>query len=172
MAARSTAGIVGVLVALALLGPGASLAAAGPKVTVLGQEDQLLAVFKTAKCKKGKKYATGSNFFADATSTNGRYELTVSIYRGFTGFHRYDLTLDPNANPTLRFSEVGEYASGGYSNEFVPPFPVPGFGQVNFSPGGKRMGVGFGPAMWSRDASDAVVVAGGLECRYAKRPKR
>jgi hypothetical protein len=169
MAARTLLGLTAAVLALTLTAPAAL--AAQPKVTVLGEDDAVLAIFKTAKCKKGRTTKAGTNFFADAVSTNGRYELTVDIFLGFTGFHKYDLTLDPEANPVLRFSEKGEYQSGGYSNEFVPPFPVPGFGQIKFSSNGKRMGVGFGPAMWSRDASSAVVVAGGLECRYAKKKR-
>ena len=168
MLARTPIAILAALLALTLLATPAL--AAQPKVTVLGEEETLLATFKTAKCRKGKKASSGSNFFLDAISTDGKYELTASFYGGtFTGFHKYDLQLDPDASPTLRFSEKGEYRSGGYSNEFVPPYPVPGFGQINFSRDGKRVGLGFGPAMWNRDASSAVVLAGGLECRYPKK---
>lgn len=167
MAARSIFGLVAALVALTLMTPVAL--GAQPKVTVIGEDNAVLAVFKTAKCKQGKKTKAGTNFFADAVSTNGKFELTVDIFSDFSGFHKYDLALGADANPVLRFSEKGETLSGGYSNEFVPPFPVPGAGQINFTPNGKRMGVGFGPAMWNRDASSAVVLAGALECRYAKR---
>jgi hypothetical protein len=158
-----------VALALALAIPPLA-AAAGSKVTVFGQESEVRAIFKTGKCSKGKKQAgKGATFYIDSVSTNGKYELTATIFQSFTGFHKYDLVLDPNPTAYLRFSEKGEYASGGYSNEFVPPYPVPGFGQINFSSNGKQVGLGFGPAMWNRDASDAVVLAGGLECRYPKK---
>lgn len=135
---------------------------------MIGEDNAVLATFTVAKCKKSTRNKTTS-FFADAVSTDRKYELSVDIFRAFTGFHKYDLTLDAEANPILRFNPVGDYRGGVYSNTFVPSHPVPGFGRVNFSSNGKRMGVGFGPAMWSRDTSRAVVVAGGLECRYPKR---
>jgi hypothetical protein len=165
MALKMKLGAAGLMVALALLVPSAA-AASVPGVTVIGENDQVLAKFTTAKCLKGT--TRNGSFFAKATSTNGQYELAVEILFAFTGFHKYDLSLEPDPTPYLRFSTKGD--PSGYSNEFVPPFPVPGFGQINFSSNGKRMGVGFGPAMWNRDASGAVVLAGGLECRY--KPKR
>jgi hypothetical protein len=170
MAARKLVALAGALAALALIAPSVALAGSFPGVTVIGQENEVLAIFKTAKCTKGKPKKAGVSFYADSTSTNGEYELLAAIVLGFTGFHKYDLTLSTDANPYLRLNKVGDY-SGGYSNEFVPPYPVPGFGQINFSSTGKRMGIGFGPAMWSRDFSDAVVLAGGLECRYPKKSK-
>jgi hypothetical protein len=158
------------LLGLALTIP-QTAAAAESKVTVFGQENEVRAIFKTAKCTKGKKRGGKVSFYIDSVSTNGSYELTATIFQSFTGFHQYDLTLDPNPTAYLRFSEKGEYQSGGYSNEFVPSFPVPGFGAIKFSPDGKRVGLGFGPAMWNRDASDAVVLAGAVECRYPKKKK-
>lgn len=164
MASKRKFGLAGLVVALALVVPSAA-AASVPAVTVIGGNDQVLAKFTTAKCLKGT--TRKGSFFAKATSTNGQYELAVEILFAFTGFHKYDLSMEPDANPYLRFSLKGD--ESGYSNEFVPPFPVPGFGQIRFSRNGKRMGIGFGPAMWNRDASDAVVLAGGLECRYKKK---
>ncbi len=166
MASKWRIGLAFGIVALALAAPSSAIAAA-PGVTVLGAENQELAKFTTAKCLKGT--TRKGSFFAKATSTNGQYELDVEILFAFTGFHKYDLNLEPEANPYLRFGVRGD--ESGYSNEFVPPFPVPGFGQINFSRKGKRMGVGFGPALWNRDASDAVVLAGGLECRYKKKKR-
>jgi hypothetical protein len=169
MARKQMIGLAVVLVGLALT-PSAALAAnSSPGVRVIGEEEETLAIFKTAKCKKGKPGKKGVSFFADAVSADGQYELTADIFFIFTGFHKYDLTLSPRPHSVLRFSKAGDFRSGGYSNEFVPPFPVPGFGQIDFSSNGKRMGIGFGPAMWTEDASSAVVVAGGLECRYPKK---
>jgi hypothetical protein len=161
-------GLTAALVTLALAAPVSALGY--PGVKVIGQENQLIATFKTAKCTKGKPRKGAVSFYADAISTDGQYTLLAAIVQGFTGFHAYDLTLSTEANPYLRFGKASDKAGeGDYSNEFVPPYPVPGFGQITFSPNGKRMGVGFGPAMWSRDFSDAVVLAGGLECKYKKR---
>jgi hypothetical protein len=157
----------GLVVALALAMPSAAVAAA-PAVTVIGQENAILAKFTTAKCTKGKPRGGKISFTAEATSTNGQYELVAAIVLAFTGFHKYDLSLEPDPNPYLHFGAKSERAvfGSGYSNEFVPPYPVPGFGRFTFTPNGKRMGIGFGPAMFNKDASDAVVLAGGLECRY------
>jgi hypothetical protein len=164
MTSKRKIGLAGLLAMLALMVPSGA-AASVPAVTVFGSNDQMLAKFTTAKCRKGT--TRKGSFFAKAISTNGQYEIDVAIYFAFTGLHEYDLALEPEANPYLRFSVEGD--ESGYSNEFVPPFPVPGFGQIRFSPNGKRMGIGFGPAMWNRDASDSVVLAGGLKCRYPKK---
>jgi hypothetical protein len=160
MAGKQIAGLAAVLIALALTAPSAAFAS-DLGVTVIGENEQALATFKTAKCKKGKSY-----FHAEAFSTNGQYELDAFI-RGFTGFHKYDVALG-STNPNILFQNKSP-AAPIYSNQFEPPFPVPGFGLIKFSPNGKRMGIGFGPAMWSEDGSTAVVLAGGLECRYPKK---
>ena len=55
-----------------------------------------------------------------------------------------------------------------YASDYVPPYPVPGGGAINFSDKGKLMGVGFSP-MFSEDGSDAVTVAGVLACHYPKK---
>lgn len=171
MAQKHWIGLIGALVSLAVLAPASALAASG--VTVIGAENETLATFKTAKCTKGKPGKKGRSFYADAISTNGQYELTAAIILEFTGFHDYDLTLGPDAGPFLTFAKKGTKGDQGtFSNLYAPPYPVPGFGQINFSANGKQVGMGFGPAMWSRDAAKAVVVAGGLECKYRAKKKR
>lgn len=172
MTAKQRIGLAGLLSALALFVPSAALAASPPGVKVIGEENALLATFKTAKCKTKKPKGVGASFLAKAISTNGQYELSADVFQPvFNGFHKYDLTLEPDAKAVLYFSGVG--GSGTvYSNEFVPSFPVPGFGQIRFTNNGSRVGIGFAPAMWSQDLSTAVVLAGGLECRYASKPKR
>ncbi len=172
MAAKQSLGLAGLLSALALLGPPAALAASPPGVRVIGEENKLLATFKTAKCKTKKPKGVGASFLAKAISTNGQYELSADVFQPvFSGFHKYELKLEPDAKAVLYFSGMG--GSGTvYSNEFVPPFSVPGFGQIRISKDGSRMGIGFGPAMWSQDLSTGVVLAGGLECRYANKTKR
>jgi hypothetical protein len=161
MAAKRVLGLAGVVIALVFVGPAAASAASAPGVRVIGENEKLLAIFKTAKCRKGKQY-----FHAEATSTNGQYELDAGI-REFSGFHPYDVTLG-STNPHILF-ESKQAGTPAYSNQFEPPYPVPGFGEINFSANGKRMGIGFGPAMWSDDFSSAVVLAGGLECRYPRK---
>jgi hypothetical protein len=150
-----------VLFALALSASTAHAASSEPEVTVFGEAEQPIAYFKTAKCKKGKAF-----FHAEAFSTDRQYELDAFI-RGFSGFHKYDVTLG-STNPNILFDSV-QPSAPIYGNQFQPSFPVPGFGQINFSAKGKRMGIGFGPAMWSEDGSTAVVLAGGLECKYPKK---
>lgn len=171
MAQKHWIGLIGALLSLAMLAPASALAA--PGVTVIGEDNTVLATFKTAKCSKGKPSKKGKSFYADAISTNGQYELTAAIILEFTGFHDYDLTLGPDAGPFISLAKKGaDSAQGTYSNLFAPPYPVPGFGQIKFSANGKQVGIGFAPAMWSRDASNAVVLAGGLECKYRAKKKR
>jgi hypothetical protein len=160
MAAKRVLGLAGVIFALAFVAPTAAVAASSPGVRVIGENDQRLATFKTAKCTKTKHF-----FHAEAFSTDGQYELDAFI-RQFTGFHKYDVTLG-STNPAIVFQS--KHPGPTYSNQFEPPYPVPGFGQIRFSPNGKRVGIGFGPAMWSDDTSTAVVLAGGLECRYPRK---
>ncbi len=168
MPAKQRIGLTGLLIALALLSPASALAAAPAKVTVIGQDEKVLAIFKTAKCQKRKPKGVGASFLSRAVSTNGKYELRTDVFQPlFSGFHKYDLKLEDDARAVLYFQAIG----GGpvFSNEFVPPYPVPGFGQINFKRDGSRFGVGFAPVMWSQDFSDGVVLAGGLACRYAKK---
>jgi hypothetical protein len=145
----------------------ASASAAAPGVTVLGEEGTQVAVFKKAMCTKSKK---SKSFYIDSTSTDGQYELQVVIFKDFSGFHSYKLALETSPSDFIRVAPKGN-AEHGWSNEFVPPYPVPGFGEINFTPNGKQVGLGFGPAMWNPDFSSAVVVAGGFECTYPKKKK-
>lgn len=143
-------------------------------VTVIGEDDQILATFRSAKCSKGKvKDKKGrSGFFVDAIS--GQYELTAHIDRArFAGFKRtYELIFGPESDGYLLFNKVGETTGGVYSNSFVPPFAAPGYGAIAFSPNGKRVSIGFGPVMWTQDFSTGVVLAGALECRYPKKGRK
>ena len=152
---------------LVLLLGAASAAAAAPGVTVLGEESTQVAVFKNAKCTKSKKI---KSFYINSTSTNGQYELSAVIFKDFSGFHSYKLALDPSPSDYIRISPKGN-AENGWTNENVPPYPVPGFGEINFTPNGKQVGLGFGPAMYNREFTSAVVVAGGFECTYPKKKK-
>jgi hypothetical protein len=151
------------LVLLALAAPaGAAAADSGPGVLVIGENEET-TTFKSAKCRKGKHF-----FHAEAFSTDGKFELDAFI-REFNGFHEYDVALG-SMNPAILF-QGRPAGSTLYSNQFAPSFPVPGAGLIKFTPDGKRIGIGFGPAMWSEDASSAVVVAGALKCKYPKAKK-
>ena len=132
-------------------------------------EPEELAIFRTAKCHVGKA-AKGKkpSFFATGTSTNGRCKFSVAMYFAFTGFHKYKLVLDRDAEITLSFYPTGQ-PSADFANDNVPPFPTPGSGEVNFSPNGKKMRAGFIPVLWNRDASAQVILVGGVECRYGSR---
>jgi hypothetical protein len=170
MPAKQRIGIAGLLIALALLLPTSAFAITTAGVRVIGQENKLLALCKTAKCKTKKPKGVGTSFQSRAISTNGQYELSADVFQPvFKGFDEYDLALEADARAVLYFKQI----SGGpvFSNEFVPPYSVPGFGKIKFTKDGSRMGVGFAPAMWSQDFSDAVVLAGGMTCRYATKPK-
>jgi hypothetical protein len=162
MAAKRVLGIAGVVLALVFAAPSAASAASSPGVRVIGEDEQVLAIFKTAKCNKSKHF-----FHAEAFSADRQYELDAFI-RQFSGFHPYEVSLG-STDPAILFSSA--HPGPIYSNQFEPPYPVPGAGQIRFSPNGKRMGIGFGPAMWSDDASSAVVLAGGLECRYPRKKR-
>jgi hypothetical protein len=158
--------VVGLIAAVVVLGifPCSALAGRGPEVRVIGEDNQTVALFKSAKCTKGKHF-----FHAEALSTDGASELDAFIHN-FSGFHDYDLELgSTERNLVFQSKQAGTPV---YSNEFAPPFPVPGFGKFTFLPKGKRMGMGFGPVMWSNDFSTGVVIAGALECKYPKKKKK
>lgn len=148
------------LIATGLASPVAAAPDTPPKVTVFGQGDEAVAEFTTAKCRKSH-----GSFVALTPRVNG-YRMFVSI-ESFSGFHTYDLVRGPDADPYVSMTVNGESA---FSTLFVPPFPVPGFGQVRFSPKGKRMGVGFQP-MFNEAGTDGVVFAGALQCHYKKKGK-
>lgn len=147
------------LSALGLAGPAGAAPDGGYKVTMF-HEDEIVAEFTTAKCRKSR-----GGFVARTPVVNG-YRLFVAI-DDFSGFHSYDLALGRDADPYVVVSLNGEAA---YSNLYVPPFPVPGFGQVNFRSKGKLMGVGFQPT-FNRAGTDGVVFAGAVKCQFPKRGK-
>ncbi len=128
----------------------------------------MIATFHSARCRKGGKGA--KDFVAHGHSSNGTYSLYVSIDQ-FSGFHHYELGLDRNADPFVIFSNAHSDSAPAYSNIFVPPFPSPGGGGIDFAGHGRLMGVGFSPA-YSRDFSDAVTFTGVLTCRYKRKKRR
>ena len=164
-------GFVGLL-ALALAVPGTTLAAGSHEIDVYGSEGGIVAKFSSAKCRKGISKESGRRYFhAEALSTNGEYQLFVTVF-GFGGFQReYEIGQGPpDPNPGVIFQSNSDNSGAAeYSNSFVPSYPSPGFGEIAFRRGGKLFGVGYGPSMYSRDLSDAVFLTGVVECKYPKR---
>ncbi|QIG43562.1 hypothetical protein G5V58_13035 [Nocardioides anomalus] len=152
----------------ALAGPDHDRAGAQHEVTVLGPDSSAeLATFTKAKCYQQSRR---KRFSAVATSTDKAWRLIV-VVPAFAGFDRdYDVPLADYApgNPTIVFRS-SDPNGPVWSSLDVPPFPVPGFGQVTFARKGKLMGVGFGPAMWNEGATSAVTLAGVLSCSYKKK---
>lgn len=147
-----------VLIASPIAAPVHAASDTTPKVIVMTEGDQPVAEFTTAKCRKSR-----GSFVALTPRVNG-YRMFVSI-EDFSGYHTYELQRGRNADPYVSISLNGESA---FSTLFVPPFPVPGYGQVRFSRKGKLMGVGFQP-MFNEAGTEGVVFAGGLKCQYKKR---
>ena len=150
--------LVGALLALALPVSRASAArVSGHAVRVLDNQSRIVATFTSAKCKINKL-----GFFSDAFD-NG-YHLEADVIP-FSKFHRYKLARGHFTPQVVRLiSPSGVH----YASDYVPPYPVPGGGAINFSKDGALMGVGFSP-MFSEDGSDAVTVAGVLECHYPRK---
>jgi hypothetical protein len=120
--------------------------------------------FHTAKCVKTKHRFTA---VLGGEVKNPDYAMAISI-PGFTGFHDYPVALGPSLAPGSVFLKLFGPNNSEYSNFYRPPFPSPGAGHVTFASGGKLMGVGFGPAMYTRDGSDAVLLTGVVKCNYKK----
>ncbi len=157
-AAARLSALIGALLALALPVSSASAAdVSGHAVRVLDSKNRVVAVFRSAKCRIGH-----GSFFSDAFD-NG-YHLQADVIP-FNGFRRYRLARGHFTPQVVRLiSPSGVH----YASDYVPPYPVPGGGAINFSDKGKLMGVGFSP-MFSEDGSDAVTVAGVLACHYPKK---
>ena len=158
-ALRLTA-LSGALLALALSASNASAARADHTVRVLDSSGRVVATFTSAKCKIGKL-----GFFSDAFDSG--YHLQADVIP-FDKFRRYKLGRGHFTPQVVRLiSPSGVH----YASDFVPPYPVPGGGAINFSTDGALMGVGFSP-MFSEDGSDAVTVAGVLACHYPKKKNK
>ncbi len=157
----------GALAAFAVvLAAGASFAApAGAhRVTVIHGK-QVVWTFHTAKCVK-RAHVFTAVFGGEDKRPDYAMGLRID---GFDGFHDYPLTLDFDSVVFLKlFGPNGAV----YSNIYKPPFPSPGAGKVTFARRGKLLGVGFGPAMYTRAATDAVVLSGVVTCSYKKKPAK
>ena len=145
------------LLAIALPASSASAARAGHRVRVLDGSGKVVATFTSAKCKISK-----IGFFSDATDNGWRLEADVIP---FDGFKHYKLE---RGHFTPQVVKLRSPSGVHFASDYVPPYPVPGGGAINFSKDGALMGVGFSP-MFSEDGSDAVTVAGTLTCHYPKK---
>ena len=120
-----------------------------------------LLTFHSANCSVGKK-----NGFEAFAHLNG-WRLLVGI-RPFTGFHRYALV---RGRFTGTFLDLISPSGTDYASDFIPPYHIPSGGEINFSDHGSLMGGGFYP-MFNEPGTDAVGVAGGLECHYPNKKRR
>jgi hypothetical protein len=167
--------LIVLLVALGLVAPAVVSADPDHQVTMIGENNKVLATFTQAKCKITKS-GNGKSFFMLSRSTNGKYILDAAILHNFDTFTNYPVKQGPGQEPDIIVEAASKPKDASeWGSQFLPPFPVPGAGAINFSdekgkPGtGQLVGVGFGPAMWARDSSSAVVLAGVVECHYKKK---
>jgi hypothetical protein len=139
-------------------------AASGPAfgLRVFTGDNPNLLTFHSANCSVGKK-----NGFEAFAHLNG-WRLLVGI-RPFTGFHRYALVRGRFTGTFLDLSAPN--GANEYASDFVPPHHIPSGGEINFSDHGSLMGGGFYP-MFNEPGTDAVGVAGGLQCHYPKKKRR
>lgn len=147
-----------ILTALVALGVALSSArAAVPPATgirVFNGDNQTVAHFTSAKCKISR------SVFIAVSYDNG-YLLYIHISH-FSGFHRYQLRRGVYNGV---FIEVRSPSLMYFASDFIPPYHIPGGGEVHFGHGGKLVGGGFYP-MFNENGSDGVGVIGELACRY------
>lgn len=161
MSPRRLSVILAALIALAV--PLSSASAAKPPtsgIRVFNGDNKTVARFTSAKCR-----ITRAGFIAVAYD-NG-YVLYIHA-RPFTGFHKYELR---RGVYTGTFIEVRSPSLVYFASDFVPPYHIPGGGELNFAKGGKLVGGGFYP-MFNENGTDGVGVVGRLVCNYPKKKTR
>lgn len=129
-------------------------------IRVFNGANDTVARFTSAKCRVNR-----DGFIAVAYD-NG-YVLYIHV-RHFSGFHKYELR---RGVYTGTFIEVRSPSLVYYASDFIPPYHIPGGGEVNFANGGKLVGGGFYP-MLNESGSDGVGVAGVLTCHYPRKQAR
>lgn len=134
----------------------------GHAIRVTSAHGKVLAIFTSAKCRVSK-----SSFVAQASDGNRDFEVHVKPFK--SGDHRYALHRG-SAKQAYKTPTYIEYFSphGNYASDFVPPYPVHGGGAVDFKDHDKLMGAGFSPT-FNAPGTDAVNIAGVLECHYPKK---
>jgi hypothetical protein len=154
---RRLIGIVAALIALAVPLSSASAAASPPPgIRIFNGDNKRVALFTSAKCKLGR---TG---FIAAGYDNG-WVLYIKV-RHFTGFHKYELK---RGVYTGAFIEVRSPSLTYFASDFIPPYHIPGGGEISFPNRGKLVGGGFYP-MFNEAGTDGVGVTGKLTCHYPK----
>ncbi len=129
-------------------------------------ESAAIAKFTTATCTKSK-----GSFLARMESTDGKHQLFVKVF-DFHGFKaEYEIEAGPpDPNPAISFETTsGGDPSSEFSNRFAGPPGTFGFGEVLFREGGRLLGVGYGPSMFSRDGAHAVFLTGVVSCSSKKK---
>jgi hypothetical protein len=161
MSSRRLGFMVAALIALARpLGWAGAATPPTPGIRVFDGENRTVALFTSARCA-----VTRAGFIAVAYDHG--YVLYIHA-RHFTGFHKYELRRGVY-NGT--FIEVRSPSLVYFASDFVPPYHVPGGGELNFASGGKLLGGGFYP-MFNESGTDGVGVAGRLTCHYPQRRTR
>jgi len=148
---RRLIGIVAALIALGVPLSSASAAESQPSgVRVFNGDNKTVALFTSAKCKLGR-----TGFIAA-----GYEQRLGALYqvRHFTGFHKYELR---RGVYTGAFIEVRSPSLTYFASDFIPPYHIPGGGQISFANGGKLVGGGFYP-MFNEAGTDGVGVTGGV----------
>lgn len=129
-----------------------------------------LGKIRKGKCKV-RRTSNGEKYFgAIAESTNGRWELTVLVDRGFWGGYREEYSLFygvAEINVALLDLSTDTAYSTSYSIPGTPPGVV-GAGGLKFSGGGRKLGVG-AYSVPSQDFTRGVAVAGRMKCKAPRR---
>jgi hypothetical protein len=142
---------------IAVLAAAAS-ADAAIKIYETSQEARQLGKIKAGKCRvRGR--GENRHFRASAKSTNGDYELEVTIlqWRGY----RQDYSLRYGTNNPGVFYLAGP--RGPFSNIFADYASGISAGGIAFARGGSKMSVGFLPSP-NRSGRKGVVLAGAMNC--------
>jgi hypothetical protein len=131
-----------------------------------GSSDTPLTTFSKATCEKNK----AGEFRAIASSRdNDLLTLRIPDFHGYKAEYQIEQGEMPG-NPTLDFyKNTGDGHATVYSNEFLPPYETVEIGEALFRRGGKLLGIGFGPSMYSHDGGSAIFMTGVLECEKPKK---
>jgi hypothetical protein len=164
---RVGAGLALVLAGLVFALSAASSATAitlSPGVRVLDGNNNVLALFTSAKCSRPKPY-----YSFNAVAKSQGWTLDVTFWRDesqqFTNNHTFNVEFGPASAITV---DVFAPDRSFYSTSYAPPNPPRSAGGLRFGPGGARIGIGLF-AVLSPDIQTGVAIAGGLQCHYPRR---
>lgn len=147
-----------------LLGPGARTADAVIKAYESNEEATYLGEIRRGNCRLTRRPNGDRTFSAGAKTTNRAWDFGV-FFSDFRGYGRtYDIRYG-GSNPTVDFEE---FPSG---RDFSNNWPFPGgrppdsSGQIQFTRGGRKLGIATYPPLPNRDYSQGVILAGTMKCR-------